>query len=161
MWIRNRNHQLQTNRSNFANTSHQMNRHTACNISKIKKMVDTQYINKINRKAMPKKRISKGRIWEKLFISIVEWRNYSRLNIPIVSIFYILLRQLPSYWHLVPVRTLCTSRAFAPNIETTDMGSVPFVIWCCSLQLQNGVIWARLSIWRFIIYTSSGLQLHK
>lgn len=80
------------------------------------------------------------------------------INIPIVTIFNVLLCQLPSYGHFVPVRALGASCALTPNVETADMCSVPFVIGCCSLKLQNSVTGPSFPVGRFIIYTSSSLH---
>lgn len=81
-------------------------------------------------------------------------------HIPIVAIFNVLLWQLSCFRHLMPVRALSTSCALTPYVETAYMCPVSLVIWWGSLELQNGIIWPHLSVWRFIIYTSSGLQVN-
>lgn len=55
----------------------------------------------------------------------------------------------------MPIRALSTSCTFTSYIKTANMCSVSFVIWRCSLKLQNSVTWTHFSIRGFIIYASS------
>lgn len=95
-------------------------------------------------------------------IQIYEVENFTsatknQIDIPIVTVFNILLGQLPCFRHLMPVRALRTSCTLTTYIETANMCPISLVVWSCSLKLQDSIICTDFPIWRFIINTSSCL----
>lgn len=59
----------------------------------------------------------------------------------------------------MPVWTLGTSCTLSPNEETTNMRSIPFVVWRCPLKHTDGIIRPNLPKRRFIIKSSSRLSI--
>lgn len=85
---------------------------------------------------------------------------FNHRHLPIVTIFDVLLRQLPGFRHLMPIWALSASCTFTTHIETANMSSISLVIWSCPLKLQNGIIRTGLPIGWIIVYASSGLHLY-